>query len=255
MDIATPVGLVLAFGLIIGSILLGGSLSSYIDTPSLLIVFGGTVAAALTAERLQSVLGIMKVTKNVFRHPPGDPVALIEKIVELSNIARREGVLALESQVVDDAFLGKALRKAVDGLPQEEIRDSLTAELISMKARHKRGQDLFKFMATTAPSMGMIGTLIGLVQMLQSLEDPSAIGPAMAVALLTTMYGAILAFVVFGPIAEKLARWSDQEGAAMQVVIEGMESIVKGQNAAIIKEKLEARLSPAERSPEESEAA
>lgn len=255
MDLATPIGMLLGFGLIIGSILMNSSLSSYIDIPSLLIVVGGTIAAALIAEKLQNVTGAIKVCKNAFRQPPGDPIAAIDKILELSNIARREGVLALESQEVEDPFLAKALRKAVDGLPQEEIREALMAELLAMKDRHKRGQKLFKFMAATAPSMGMIGTLIGLVQMLQSLSDPSSIGPAMAVALLTTMYGAILAFVVFGPLAEKLERWSDQEGAAMLVVIEGMESIVKGQNAMIIKDKLEARLPPNERRPDQEDEA
>lgn len=255
MDLATPIGMVLAFGLIIGSILMNSTLGSYIDIPSILIVAGGTVAAALVAEKLPNVTGAVKVAGNAFRQPPGDPIASIDKIVELSNIARREGVLALESQVVEDPFLAKALRKAVDGLPQEEIRESLTAELLAMKDRHKRGQKLFKFMAATAPSMGMIGTLIGLVQMLQNLSDPSAIGPAMAVALLTTMYGAIFAFVVFGPLAEKLERWSDQEGASMTVVIEGMDAIVRGQNAMIIKDKLEARLAPAERRPDKDEAA
>lgn len=255
MDLATPIGMVLAFGLILGSILMNSSLGPYIDVPSILIVLGGTIAAALIAEKLPNVTGTIKVVKNAFRNPPGDPVKAIAKILELSNIARREGVLALENQQVEDPFLAKALRKAVDGLPQEEIRDALTAELLSMKDRHKRGQKLLKFMAATAPSMGMIGTLIGLVQMLQSLEDPSSIGPAMAVALLTTMYGAILAFVVFGPLAEKLERWSDQEGAAMLVVIEGIDSIVRGQNAMIIKDKLEARLAPGMRSVEEEEAA
>lgn len=254
MDLATPIGLVLAFGLIIGSILMNSSIDAYIDVPSILIVAGGTIAAALIAEKLQNVTGMIKMVKNAFANPPGDPVAAIAKIIELSNIARREGVLALENQQVEDPFLAKALRKAVDGLPQEEIREALTAELLAMKDRHKRGQKLLKFMAATAPSMGMIGTLIGLVQMLQSLEDPSAIGPAMAVALLTTMYGAIFAFVVFGPLAEKLERWSDQEGAAMTVVIEGMDSIVRGQNAMIIKDKLEARLAPGMRSPQDEAA-
>ena len=254
MDLGTPIGIVLGFGLILGSILLNSSLDSYIDVPSLLIVVGGTIAAALIAEKMPAVTGMIKVVKNAFRSPPGDPVACIEKIVELSNLARREGVLALENQQVEDPFLAKALRKAVDGLPQDEIRESLTAELLAMKARHKRAQNLLKFCAATAPSMGMIGTLIGLVQMLQSLEDPSAIGPAMAVALLTTMYGAILAFVVFGPLAEKLARWSDQEGDAMTVIIEGMDSIVRGQNAMVIKDKLEARLPPGERKPDQEAA-
>ncbi|MDH5671883.1 MAG: MotA/TolQ/ExbB proton channel family protein [Myxococcales bacterium] len=255
MDIATPVGIFVGFGLIVGSILVGGELSSYIDTPSLLIVVGGTIAATLICESLQNVLGAIKVVKNAFRVPAGDAVKTIAKIVELSNVARREGILALENEQVDDIFLGKALRHAVDGLPQEEIRDALTAEMVSMQQRHKRGQKFFKFMGATAPSMGMIGTLIGLVQMLQTLDDPAKIGPAMAVALLTTMYGAILAFLVFNPLAEKLERRTSEETANMRVVIAGIESILKGHNAMIIKEKLEARIAPADRSQADLEAA
>lgn len=250
-DIGTPIGLALGFVLIIGSILINSTIGSYIDIPSLLIVGGGTIAATLVAESMHNVIGAVKVAANAMRVPPGDAVQTVQKIVELSTIARREGLLALENQEVDSPFLSKGMRMAVDGLPQQEIRDTLTAELVSMRTRHKRGQKLFKFMAATSPSMGMIGTLIGLVQMLQALEDPSAIGPAMAVALLTTMYGAILAFLVFGPIAEKLERRTSEEGAHMSVVIEGIDSIVRGQNAAVIKDRLEARLPPAERSPED----
>ena len=252
MDKGTVGGMVLGFGLVIGSILIGSSLGAYIDIPSLLIVVGGTIAATLTAEKLPHVVGAIKVVKKAFREPAGDAVATIQRIIELSTIARREGVLALENQTVEDTFLAKGVRMAVDGLPDDEIRATLSAELISMKARHSRGQALFKFMAGTAPSMGMIGTLIGLVQMLQNLSDPSAIGPAMAVALLTTMYGAILAFMVFGPIAEKLQRYGDEETLNMSVVIEGVEAIVKGQNAMVIKDKLEARLAPSERATDQA---
>ncbi len=252
MDKGTVIGMVLGFGLVIGSILLGSGLGAFIDIPSLLIVVGGTIAATLTAESMSRVKGAMKVAKNAFREPAGDAVATIQRIIELSTIARREGVLALENQTVDDPFLAKGVRMAVDGLPDEEIRATLSAELISMKARHSRGQDLFKFMAATAPSMGMIGTLIGLVQMLQSLSDPAAIGPSMAVALLTTMYGAILAFMVFGPIAEKLDRYGREETLNMSVVIEGVEAIVKGQNAMVIKDKLEARLPPDSRATDQA---
>lgn len=234
--------------------MLGGSLSSYIDIPSVLIVIGGTIAACLIAETLPNVIGAIKIAKNSFRQPAGDAAATIEMVVKLSNIARREGVLALENEKVDDAFLAKGVRMAVDGVPQEEIRETLSAELVAMKARHSRGQKLFRFMGTTAPSMGMIGTLIGLVQMLQALDDPAAIGPAMAVALLTTMYGAIVAFVVCNPIAEKLERFGKEEGANMAVVIEGIDSIVKGHNAMVIKDKLEARLAPGERKPDDKAA-
>lgn len=244
MDISTPLGIALAFGLIIGSILLNSSLSTYYDTPSVLIVLGGTIAAALISENMAAVTGMLTVVRNAFRRPPGDPVATIAEIVELSKVARKEGLLALENKKVTDPFLAKAIRRAVDNVPADELREALSAELLSMKERHKRAQALLKFCAATAPSMGMIGTLIGLVQMLQSLEDPSTIGPSMAVALLTTMYGAILAFVVFGPLAEKLSCWSAQEGATMAFVIEGVDGIVRGQNAMLIKDRLEARLPP-----------
>ena len=253
MDIGTVIGIVAGFGLIIGSILMGGSLSSYIDVPSLLIVFGGTLASTLISERLPRVFGAFKVAKNAFRYPPGDAAKTIESIVKLSNIARRDGVLALENEKIDDPFLAKGIRMAVDGLPQEVIRETLTANLIAMKQRHQRGQKLFKFMGSIAPAMGMIGTLIGLVAMLQNLSDPSSIGPAMAVALLTTLYGAVLAFVVFNPIAEKLQRYTAEETANMVVVIEGIDSIVKGQNAMMIKEKLEAHLAPRGRKDSQSE--
>ncbi|NOY92761.1 MAG: motility protein A [Deltaproteobacteria bacterium] len=256
MDIGTVIGIVLGFGLIVGSILIGGSITAFVDAPSFLIVFGGVAATTLIAEKLPNVLNGIKVVKNAFKVPAGDSVATIETIiVKLSNIARREGVLALENQQIDDIFLAKGVRMAVDGLPQEEIRETLTAELVAMKRRHTRGQKLFKFMGTMAPAMGMIGTLIGLVQMLQALDDPSSIGPAMAVALLTTMYGAVLANIVFIPIAEKLDRYGSEESANMIVVIEGVDSIVKGHNAMIIKEKLQARLPPDQRETEEAAAA
>ncbi|HJL15029.1 MAG TPA: MotA/TolQ/ExbB proton channel family protein [Sandaracinaceae bacterium LLY-WYZ-13_1] len=248
MDIATLIGIVLGFGLITGSILMGGSITSFIDVPSLLIVVGGTVASTLIMERLERVLGAFKVAMNAVRGGKAASASdTIKRIVELSAIARREGVLALENEQIEDGFLEKGVRMAVDGMPEEEIVHTMQAELMSMKERHQRGQKLFKFMSSTAPSMGMIGTLIGLVQMLQSLDDPSSIGPAMAVALLTTMYGAVLAFLVCGPIAEKLGLRSKEETARMVVIIEGIQSIVRGQNATIIQEKLEARLAPTER--------
>ncbi|MEM9192423.1 MAG: MotA/TolQ/ExbB proton channel family protein [Myxococcota bacterium] len=255
MDIATPIGIVLGFGLIIGSILLGGSLGAYIDVPSILIVIGGTIACTLISDKLPHVIGAIKVAGKAFKYPAGDAGASIQAIVKLSNIARREGVLALENEKVDDGFLAKGIRMAVDGVPQEEIRETLNAEMVAMKLRHSRGHKLFRFMGATAPSMGMIGTLIGLVQMLQTLDDPAAIGPAMAVALLTTMYGAIVAFVICNPIAEKLEKYTKDESANMTVVIEGIDSIVKGHNAMVIKDKLEARLAPKQRKAEDKEAA
>jgi chemotaxis protein MotA len=254
VDIGTLSGILIGFGLIIGSILLDGSLGSFINVPSLLVVLGGTVAATLVMERMENVIGSLRVAKNAFFQKGGDAVATIQIILELSNTARREGILALENKKVDDPVLAKGLRMAVDGIPREEIHETLIVELVAMKQRHTRGQKLFKFMGSTAPAMGMIGTLIGLVQMLQNLSDPSSIGPAMAIALLTTFYGAVAAFMVCNPIAEKLERRTSEETANMTVVIEGVDSIVKGHNASVIKEKLEARLAPGQRT-QEAEAA
>ena len=252
MDPATLLGIFTGFGLLAGAILLDGSLSAFWQLSGFLIVFGGTLAATLIMESMANVVGSLKVARNAFVQRGSDPVGTIELILELSNTARREGILALENRKVEDEFLAKGLRLAVDGVPREEIRETLSVELVSMKARHTRGQKMFKFMGTTAPSMGMIGTLIGLVQMLQALDDPAAIGPAMAIALLTTFYGAVIAFLVCNPIAEKLERRTTEESLNMTVVIEGIDSIVKGHNAAVIKDKLEARLAPDARSTEDA---
>jgi chemotaxis protein MotA len=255
MDTATPLGILFGVGLIVVSILLTGELHSYLDLGGFLLVAGGTLAATLISAKYQNVVGALAVVKNAFRYPHGDAISTIETIVRLSNITRREGILSLEKEEVEDPFLKKALRKVVDGMPLEEITEALSAELVAMKHRHRRGQKLFRFMGATAPAMGMIGTLIGLVQMLKTMDKPSQIGPAMAMALLATLYGAILAFLIFNPIAEKLERRTEEEIANMTVVIAGIESILKGQHALIVREKLEAHLAPNERVLEERDAA
>lgn len=252
MDLATIIGVLAGFGLIIGSILMNGSLGAFIDPPSLLIVIGGTAASTLIAERAGRVLSAFKVALNTVISKTPDPVETIGVIGDLAAAARKDGILALEKMEVKDKFLAKGVRLAVDGIAPEEIRASLIGELVSLKQRHKRGQKLFRFMSGTAPSMGMIGTLIGLVQMLQSLDDPSAIGPAMAVALLTTLYGAIVAFLVCAPIADKLESRTTEETANMQIVLEGIDGILKGENPKLIREKLEGYLAPKVRTKNES---
>jgi chemotaxis protein MotA len=253
VDVATILGVVAGFGLIIGSIVMNGELRAFIDPPSLLIVVGGTIASTLIAERLPRVLGGIKVGLNTIFSKTPDPVATIEKITELATAARKDGILALEKAEIDQKFLAKGVRLAVDGIAPEEIKSSLQGEFISLKQRHKRGQKLFRFMSGTAPSMGMIGTLIGLVQMLQSLDDPAAIGPAMAVALLTTLYGAILAFLLCAPLADKLETRTSEETANMIIVMEGIDGILKGENPKLIKEKLEGYLAPKLRAADKKE--
>ena len=257
MDVATLVGILLGFGLLTSATATSSSLSAFVDVPSLLIVLGGTISATLMMENMSNVVGAFRVARHALFHRGSDSLATIRKILELSNVARRSGVLALADVEVNDPFLAKGVRLAVGGLDREEIRETLCAELVAMKQRHLRGQKMFKFMGATAPAMGMIGTLIGLVQMLQTLNDPARIGPAMAIALLTTLYGAVTAFLICNPIAAKLERRSAEESANMNVVIEGVDSIVKGHNAGVIKDKLQARLAPKDRphDPDLSEAA
>jgi chemotaxis protein MotA len=255
MDLATIIGTLLGFGLLVGSILVSGSLSAFIDVPSLLIVVGGTISATLMMERLENCVGALRVAKNALFHQGNDCVRAVQQLLELSSVARRGGLLALKTSEVSEPFLQKGVRLAMLGVEREEIRETLSAELVAMRQRHTRGQKLFKAMGATAPAMGMIGTLIGLVQMLQTLSSPSAIGPAMAIALLTTLYGAVIAFLVCNPIAEKLERRTAEETAYMTVVIDGIDSIVRGLHTAVIKDKLQARLAPKDRPESHDEAA
>ncbi len=251
MDLGTVIGLVLGFVLIVVSIVLDGEIGSFINIPGLVIVAGGTVAATLVAENLSNVVTSFKIAMKTFFVKPVPLADTIKTLAELAVVVRKEGLLALENQTIEDPYLAKGVRLAVDGIPPEEIKATLKAELASLKDRHARGKKLFGFMCATAPSMGMVGTLIGLVNMLKNMSDPSAIGPAMAVALLTTFYGAVFAFVIFGPFSEKLGMRSKEETANMCVILEGLDSVLKGENARIVQEKLEGFLPPAERSSEE----
>ena len=245
MDIGTLIGMLLAFGLIVGSIFLGGSLGAFIDVPSILIVVFGTVAVTFVMFPMGMVLGSIKVMLKAFFAKPPDPKEMIKTIVSLADIARKESLVALEKAPVEDPFLKKGVLMAADGTEEESIRSVMEVEIAFMKQRHAMGQEIFNSMGTMAPAFGMIGTLIGLVNMLQSLDDPSSIGPAMAVALLTTFYGAVLANVVFLPVAKKLEVRSAEEILFMEISVEGILSIVKGENPRITQDKLEAFLSPA----------
>lgn len=253
MDIATIVGIIAGFGLVIGSILIGGSLQAFVNVPGLVIVIGGTLAATLISEKLAGFIGAAKVALKAFFSTSIAADETIDRLAALAKVVRKDGALALENEKFTDPFLAKGVRLAVDGLPPPEVRGALVAEMRSLRDRHRQGQRIFKFMASTAPAMGMVGTLIGLVQMLQVMDDPDSIGPSMAVALLTTLYGAILAFLVFGPIAEKLACRSQDETRNMAVVIEGLEGVLKAENPRFLREKLEAFLAPKQRQTTETE--
>lgn len=247
MDLGTVVGLVLAFGLIIGAMMIGGGVAPFIDPQSAMIVLGGTFAATMVCQKLAHVMAAMSLLMQAVFDKSSPIDELIPVIIHLAAKARKEGLVALEGETIDDPFMARGVRLGVDGLSPDIIKSTLDSELAAMKSRHERGQNIWKFMCATAPSMGLIGTIVGLVQMLQNLDDPDSIGPAMAVALLTTLYGAICAFVIFGPVATKLAARTGEEVSAKKLTIVGVESILKGDNTMVIQSKLEAFLSPQER--------
>lgn len=249
MDIATIIGLVAGFGLVFSAILMGGGAGIFFNVPSILIVVGGTIAATLINYPLHEVLNVMGTVRNAFIHKERSPLSLIEKLVEFATIARREGILALESHAgdADDEFLQKSVQLAIDGTAPELIKDILTTELAFMEDRHAMGQSILLAMGAFSPAFGMIGTLIGLVKMLATLDDPSQIGGGMAVALLTTLYGALMANIMLLPAAGKLKVRTSRELLAKEVIIEGILSIQSGDNPRIVEQKLKAFVSPAVR--------
>ncbi len=246
MDIATIIGTVVTVTLIL---LAMESPMAFLNVPSLLIVVGGTAGATLIANPLSDFIGALGIYKKAFIPPGTLPAELITKIVGFAETARREGILALESacEGEEDPFLSGGVRLAVDGTEPDLIMDILETELTFVEARHKTGVEFFSRMATMAPAFGMIGTLVGLVLMLGSMEDPAAIGPSMAIALLTTLYGSIIANVFFDPIAAKLSLYSAQELLSKRMIIEGIMSIQSGDNPRIVEHKLSVFLSPSNR--------
>lgn len=249
MDIATVVGIVAGFGLIVVSILMGGVPGIFVNVPSIIIVFGGTLASTLINYPLREVLAVLGPVRNAFFHEERDPADLIKKLVEFATIARKEGILALENHASDagDEFLQKSIQLAIDGTAPELIKDILTTEVAFMEDRHANGQAILSAMGASAPAFGMIGTLIGLVQMLATMDDPSSIGAGMAVAILTTLYGAIAANVLFLPTAGKLKVRTASELLIREITIEGILSIQSGDNPRVVEQKLKAFISPAQR--------
>ena len=246
MDIATIIGLIAGVLLLLIPILTGPATKVFFSAPSAIMVVGGTIAATLINYPLSEVLGVFATFKNALLHKEQSPAAVIDKIVHYATVARREGILALESQVSDagDEFLEKSVQLAIDGTAPELIKDILTTELAFMEDRHAMGQSILIAMGTYAPAFGMIGTLVGLVTMLVALDDPSSIGVGMALALLTTLYGAVMANLVFLPAAGKLKVRTSGELLTKEVIIEGILSIQSGDNPRIVEQKLKAFVAP-----------
>ncbi|MGD2063134.1 MAG: MotA/TolQ/ExbB proton channel family protein [Nitrospirota bacterium] len=247
MDIATLLGVVAAFGLVAVAIVQGVGLAAFLDLPSLLIVVGGTVGVVLMNYPLVNVLTTFKAAVKAVIHRHFDVPAMKNRLVELSQRVRRDGLLSIQDEVdsITDPYLKKALEMVVDGMELAAIERILHDELDSLDERHQRGVEIFGSMAAYSPAMGLIGTLIGLVAMLQNMSDPSSIGPAMAVALLTTFYGAILANMVFSPIAGKLKTRSREEILYKEFILIGVVSIAGGENPRVLEQRLHAFLSPA----------
>ncbi len=247
MDLATLIGVIAGSTVLLAAIFLGGSAGIFFNVPSVLIVVGGTLATAFIRVGMSDVFNSFKVAMNAFSVKLSNPQEVIQEIVNLANIARKNGLIVLEQQPINDPFLKKAIMYCVDGHEAEFIEEVLQKEVTLTVERHELGQGVFKGMGDSAPAFGMIGTLVGLVQMLATMEDPATIGPSMAVALLTTMYGAILANLFFIPIADKLALRSKEEERNRQLIIEGVLGILKGLNPRVMEEFLETFLAPEDR--------
>ncbi len=257
MDISSIVGLIFAFGLIIGSMMMGSApMSAFISIPSALVVIGGAMAACMTCFPLSNILGTPKVMLKVLLNKPADVKGVIEQLVSLAETARRDGLLALESRMdeVTNAFVKLGIQMAVDGTRPEIIEDIMRTEVDSVATRHQTGKGIMDQLGRFAPAFGMIGTLMGLIMMLSNMSDPSSIGAGMAVALITTLYGAIIANAIFMPFAEKLAYINKQELSSMEIIIRGVMAIQSGENPRVIEQKLTTFLPPKQR-PNRDEAA
>lgn len=249
MDFMTVLGIGLGLSLVLGAIAMGGSIMIFWSLSSIMITVGGSFAALLINFQLPQISTVFRVTKNAFSTEMKDIGEIIQSFVRLGQKARREGLLALEDELsgIDDTFMANGLQMVIDGLEPELIRDIMETEITFTASRHKLGQDVFRAWGTLAPAFGMIGTLIGLIQMLTNLNDPSKIGPGMAVALLTTFYGALLSNLLFIPMAGKLAIRSEAEISLKEAVIEGVIAIQAGTNPRILQEKMKAFASPRQR--------
>lgn len=247
MELGLIIGLVAGMGFTIISIIIGGgNIGSFIDPPSAMITIGGAMAAVIGSYPLPKFVNAMKSVNKILKPDTVDPIAAIKDIIELANVARKEGLLALDDKSANmDQFLRKGIMLVVDGTDQELVRNVLETEMGYIEDRHKDNIGVWELMASQFPAWGMVGTLVGLVIMLQNLNDPSTIGPKMAVAIITTFYGSLLANWLSTPIANKMKFYSKQEMLVKEITIEGILSVAAGENPRIIEEKLKVFIAPA----------
>lgn len=241
MEFTTLFGIIAGFAAIVISILIDkGDLGSFANLPSVFITIGGSVFATIASYPLKVIKTFGAVMKKAFQKSNIDLQKDIEMIINIANVARREGLLALEDAVtdIDSPFFKKGVMLVVDGADPELIKNIMQAEIYFVQDRHATGQSILDTMGALAPAYGMIGTLIGLINMLRNLDDPDSLGPGMAVALITTMYGSVLANLVFIPLSKKLKLKTSEETMEMELLLEGLLSIQDGENPRIIKDKL-----------------
>ncbi len=258
MEKATVIGFVSGIFFILMSIIIAqgpGAIIYFWDPPSVMITGGGAFAATLISYPLPKFIAGIKSIKFIFKESSFTPRNVIDTIIELANIARKDGLLALEDRAnqTDEEFLKKGLLLLVDGTHPDLVKGIIETELTFLEERHKANQAVWDTLGSMGPAWGMIGTLLGLVLLLQKMDDPSTIGPSMAVALLTTFYGSILANLVCIPTVNKLKLRSEQELMMKEIMIEGLLSILAGENPRIIEEKLKAFLAPAMRDKDAAE--
>mgnify|MGYP002630984467 CR=1 FL=1 len=249
MDLATLIGIIASLGLVSYSILSAEGAATFINVPSIVIVFGGTMGATLVCFPIKNVAGVLGVVKKAFLVKEVSAAEIIGRMEEMAKKARKEGLLSLQTAASDltDEFYKTGIQLVVDGQEADTIESILNTEIDYIAARHEVGAEVLKAAGTYAPAFGMIGTIIGLIQMLQNMADPSSIGPAMAVALVTTFYGALLSNVVFLPLATKLQRRSAMEVEQKSLIVEGLLSIHAGDNPRILVQKLNGFVAPDQR--------
>jgi chemotaxis protein MotA len=250
MDLASVIGLLLALAMMAVSVVMGGgSFASFWDTASVLMVFGGTLGAVMMCFSLRHVMTLPKVMRKVFFNKPIDQRELVDTMVQLSEVARREGLLALESRLADikDPFIKLGVQMAVDGTRPEVIEDVLKTDIEAVAMRHRDGKGMIDQVGRFGPAFGMIGTLLGLIIMLGNMSDPSKIGAGMAVALITTLYGAVLSNAMFLPFSEKLAAITKNEMIGREIILRGVMAIQSGENPRVIEQKLSTFLPPSMR--------
>lgn len=247
MDLATLIGLIGGIGFVLGAMALSGSLMMFADTVSVLLVVGGSLFIVLMKFTPSQFFGAAKIAGKAFMFKIDEPESLIAKIVEMADAARKGGFLALEEMEITNSFMQKGIDLLVDGHDAEVVRATLQKDIVLTDERHSSGTGVFRAFGDVAPAMGMIGTLVGLVAMLSNMDDPKTIGPAMAVALLTTLYGAVIANMLCFPIADKLELRRDQETLNRRLIMDGVLAIQDGQNPRVIDSYLKNYLNESKR--------